>query len=100
MKSKSGRELVVMPKEDDYEDKRKLVSKRRQIDKKIDDEISFMQYQMDLQREHELERIVRKKIELEKVLEAKEKLIKEHQQKFSLVQAVLKHYFLENWKWI
>ena len=66
--------MLLQPKEDDRDLKLKIVQKKKNIEKIIEDEIDKDDEIRLLRKEHEIERLVLKKLELEKLQERKKEI--------------------------
>lgn len=78
--------MLLQPKEDDRDLKLKIVQKKKNIEKILEDEIDKDDQIRLLRKEHEIERLVLKKLELEKLQERKKEINNQFKKGFSTLK--------------
>jgi hypothetical protein len=72
----------LQPKDDDRDLKLKIIQKKKNIEKILEDQIEKDEEIRLVKKEHEIERLVLKKLELEKLQERKKEISNQFKKKF------------------
>lgn len=81
--------MLLQPKEDDRDLKLKIIQKKKNIEKIIEDEIDKDDEIRLLRKEHEIERLVLKKLELEKLQERKKEINNQFKKGFHCLKFII-----------